>query len=377
MLWICGPAGVGKSTVSWRLYTELASSGVRVAFADSDQLCICYPEPAGDPGRQHVKALNAGAMISSFRSAGAQCVIVNGVLGPAGLKTGLLPDARVMICRLRANAGEIERRFIARHGRRDDTGGLPQEVRDEIRLMDESGFAGACVDTTGVPAGDVPGLVRAACQDWPGFTGRLEEANGQFSVQPGPAIGGRVALITGPVGVGKSTTGFRFYLKCLSAGLTAGYVDLGQIGFLQPPAADDPGNQRLKARNLAAIWRNYQAAGATHLVATGMITSQADLRLYAGELPGTDIALTRLQARGGELRRRISSRGAGGSWPEPGDRLRGQSAEFLTGVAGQAVQAAEALDRSDVGGVAVDTTSLSPDESADIIRDAIGWPRPR
>ena len=126
--------------------------------------------------------------------------------------------------------------------------------------MDESSFAGACVDTTGVPAGDVPGLVRAACPDWPGFTGRLEEANGQFPVQPGPAIGGRAALITGPVGVGKSTTGFRFYMKCLSAGLAAGYVDLGQIGFLQPPAADDPGNQRLKARNLAAIWRNYRAA---------------------------------------------------------------------------------------------------------------------
>jgi hypothetical protein len=313
-------------------------------------------------------------MISSFRSAGAQCVIVNGVLGPAGLKTGLLPDARVTICRLRASAGEVERRFIARHGRPDDTGGLPQEVRDGIRLMDESGFAGACVDTTNVPAGDVPGLVRAACQDWPGFTGRFEEANGQFPVQPGPAIGGRVALITGPVGVGKSTTGFRFYLKCLSAGLTAGYVDLGQIGFLQPPAADDPGSQRLKARNLAAIWRSYRAAGATHLVAAGTIASRTDRQLYAGELPGTEVAVIRLRAGRAELRQRIMSRGAGRSWPEPGDRLAGQSAGFLTGIADQAVQAAGALDRPDAGGVAVDTTSRSPDESASMIRDALGWP---
>ena len=29
---------------------------------------------------------------------------------------------------------------------------------------------------------------------------------------------------------------------------------------------------------------------------------------------------------------------------------------------------------ADVGGVAVDTTSLSPDESARVIRTAIGWP---
>lgn len=191
MLWICGPAGVGKSTVSWRLYTELASSGVHVAFADSDQLCMCYPAPAGDPGRQHIKALNIGAMIPNLRSAGAQCVIVNGVLGPAGLETGLLPDARVTICRLRASGDSVERRFIARHGRRDDMDELLQEIRDEVRLMDESSFADACVDTTDVPAGDVPGLVRAACKDWPGFTGRLEEAAGRLSVRRGLAIGGR------------------------------------------------------------------------------------------------------------------------------------------------------------------------------------------
>jgi hypothetical protein len=71
---------------------------------------------------------------------------------------------------------------------------------------------------------------------------------------------------------------------------------------------------------------------------------------------------------------RIMSRGAGGSWPEPGDRLRGRSAGFLTHAADQAVQAAEALDRSDTERLTVDTTSLSPDESASMIGDAIGWP---
>jgi hypothetical protein len=235
VLWICGPAGVGKSTVSWRLYTELAGSGTHVAFADSDQLCICYPAPAGDLGRQQVKALNAGAMISNFRRAGARCVIVNGVLGQAGLETGLLPDARVTICRLRASAGQTERRLTVRDGRRDGLDELRQQVRDEIRLLDESSFADACVDTTGVPAGDVPGLVRAACPDWPGFTGRLTEDPGRLPARPGPAAGGRIALITGPAGVGKSTIGFRFYLGCLRAGLTAGYVDLRQIGFLRRP----------------------------------------------------------------------------------------------------------------------------------------------
>jgi hypothetical protein len=105
-----------------------------------------------------------------------------------------------------------------------------------------------------------------------------------------------------------------------------------------------------------------------------MIASQPELRGYAGELPGADVAVIRLRAGRGELRRRIMSRGAGGSWPEPGDGLRGQSAGFLTRVASQAVQAAGALDRPDAGGAAVDTTSLSPEESAALIGDVIGWP---
>jgi AAA domain len=151
LLWICGPAGVGKSTVSWRLYTELASSGVHVAFADSDQVSMCYPAPAGDPGRKRVRALNVGAMMANLRSAGAQCVIVNGVISAAGLDTRLLPDARVTICRLRASTDEVERRFAARQGRGDDQGELLREIRDDVRLMDASSFADACVDTT--PAG--------------------------------------------------------------------------------------------------------------------------------------------------------------------------------------------------------------------------------
>jgi adenylylsulfate kinase-like enzyme len=49
VLWLWGPAGVGKSTVSWQLFTELTSAGTQVAFADTDQLCMCYPAPPADP----------------------------------------------------------------------------------------------------------------------------------------------------------------------------------------------------------------------------------------------------------------------------------------------------------------------------------------
>jgi hypothetical protein len=246
-----------------------------------------------------------------------RCVIVNGVLDAAGLDTGLLPNAEVTICRLRAGASEVERRLLARDGQRGGQAGL----------------------------GPLTG-------DWPGFTEDIEDAAGRAALSPGPPAGGQVALITGPAGVGKSTIGFRLYQRCLQAGLTAGYVDLGQIGLVRPADAGDPGHQRLRARNLAAIWRNYRAAGATHLVATGAIGSPADLGRYAREMQGAGVTLIRLRAGSDELRRRILSRGAGGSWPEPGDRL---------------------LDRTDGGGVPIDTTGRSPGESAGLIAGVLRW----
>jgi hypothetical protein len=69
------------------------------------------------------------------------------------------------------------------------------------------------------------------------------------------------------------------------------------------------------------------------------------------------------------------SRAAGGSWPEPGDRLRGQPAAYNSAVADHAAQAAGALDRSDLGAV-VDTTSLNPAETAGLIADSLGWLQP-
>jgi hypothetical protein len=144
--------------VSWLLYSELAAAGVHVAFADTDQLCMCYPAPPGDPGHQRLRALNVGAVIPNFRSAGAQCVIVNGVLDPDGLEPGLLPDTDVTICRLRADYDVVEHRFAAKHGERDDMSELLREVKDDVGLMDASSLADACVDTTRVPAGEVAGM---------------------------------------------------------------------------------------------------------------------------------------------------------------------------------------------------------------------------
>ena len=208
VLWITGPAGVGKSTVSWQLFTELAGSGTRTAFADADQLCMCYPAPPDDPGRDLIRTRNAGVVIRNGQAAGARRVIVNGVVDPVlGVRRDLLGQAAVMVCRLRADPDEIMRRFAGRQrASGDDVRDLARQVRDGCDRMDASDFADVCVDTTGVSAGGAARPVRDRCRGWPGF--------GAAGGQPGTALagpgrpagsqahgcGGQVLLLCGPAG---------------------------------------------------------------------------------------------------------------------------------------------------------------------------------
>ena len=371
VLWITGPSGVGKSTVSWQIFTELAEAGIPVAFADADQLCMCYPAPPADPTRERIKAQNVGALVPRYRAAGACCVIVNGCLDPhGGLYSELMPHAEVTLCRLRADRDEVARRFIGRQdpiNNPDDVDDLLKEVLDEADAMDASNFADACVDTTGVAATEVAGLVRESCRDWPGFSGSFLTDRGDLDATGEAVEAGTILLICGPAGVGKSTVGFEVYVRTVRDGHTSGYVDLDQIGFMRPGSANDPGNHRLKAGNLAAMWRTYHAAGATHLVATGPVDGKAALQTYVRALPAASVTVCRLHAGPSELTRRILSRGEGGSWPQPGDPLRGQPTEYLLQVAERASADADVLDRADIGTIRIDTDGLTVAESADLI----------
>jgi predicted ABC-type ATPase len=378
VLWLCGPAGVGKSTVSWQLFTELSRAGVQVAFADTDQLGMCFPPPLEDPTCEHLKARNVGAMIPNYQAAGAKCVIFGGSVDPvAGVRRELMPGADVTVVRLRAEHEEVVRRFVERGEHWEDLNLMIQEVRDEAEGMDESGFANACIETTGIPADRVASLVRDSCRDWPGFGDsiRQQRASAADAYPEATEVDGHILLICGPTGVGKSTIAFRLHMQYLHSELTAGYVDLDQIGFISPARPDDPGNHQIKARNLAAMWRNYHAAGATHLIAAGPIESNTHLQAYVDAFPGATVTLCRLHAGPDELTDRVMSRGAGGSWPQPGDPLRGKSAEYLRAIADQAISADSVFERENVGTVRIDTDGRAPEESAALIAAATGWPQ--
>jgi hypothetical protein len=364
VLWLCGPPGAGKSAAGWALYDGLARSGARAGFVDLDQLGMCLPAPPGDPQRFRLKERNVSAVAANFRAAGCGALVVSGDLGLSrAISSGTVPGASLTVCRLRASPGELRRRLTAR--------GVPDLAAGSLREaveLDRSSFADVSVDTDGLTAAEVARLVRERCDGWPPEHVTAARADsGALAPLPSAGAGGEVLLVCGASGVGKSAVGFEFFLRQLRAGVGAAYADLDQIGFMCAVPAGDPGGHRLRARNLAHLWRAYHEAGARRLVLSGPVPDARAAAVYAGALPAADVTVCRLHAGPAGLARRISRRGQGFSWPQPGDPPIGQPEARLRLAAERAAAEAEALDRSGLGDLRIDTGGLSVSEAADLV----------
>src|ERR1022692_3257252 len=58
ILLICGPAGVGKSTIGFQLYLKYLQAGRAVGYIDLDQIGFLSPAADDDPGQHRLKARN-------------------------------------------------------------------------------------------------------------------------------------------------------------------------------------------------------------------------------------------------------------------------------------------------------------------------------
>jgi hypothetical protein len=229
--------------------------------------------------------------------------------------------------------------------------------------LDRNDLPGACVDTTGHSVADVLRLVRERTGGWPD----LPEPTGAPIVGEAPdqsiPFGGSVASsdeilwLCGATAVGKSTVGWQVYQQVRRAGIHSAFVDLDQIGFHRPVSTNDPGNHRLKAANLAAIWQTYRANGSRCLIVVGPVESPDAVRTYTAALPAATITLCRLHAGRDQLAERIMLRGQGlgSTWGMPGDELRGLSGALLRQAADDASADAEALENAAIGDLRIDT----------------------
>jgi hypothetical protein len=181
ILWLYGADAVGKSTVAWEIYTSLTSRRIGAAYVDTDYLGFCSPLPDDDPSP--LVAANLAAIWPNFEAAGAECMVVAGVVVSAEQREryeAAIPGAALTLCLLRARPEMLAERII-RRGRAEGAGsddaasGLTLERLREYgasagrfaALLDSLGIEDLAVDTDGVPVPDVARSVLAAVGDWP------------------------------------------------------------------------------------------------------------------------------------------------------------------------------------------------------------------
>src|SRR5579859_283821 len=118
-----------------------------------------------------------------------------------------------------------------------------------------------------------------------------------------------VLLVTGPVGVGKTTVLQEAEMLLTEAGLPFAVVVLQEIARSGPCAPDDPYNERLMYRNLASLWSNYTAdSRVDRLIVEKLVRGRSDLRPIYDAIPDAELTIVRLRAPLAVLEDRVRRR---------------------------------------------------------------------
>ena len=166
-----------------------------------------------------------------------------------------------------------------------------------------------------------------------------------------------VLVITGPVGVGKSTIAAEAAWLLRQADVPHALVDLDRIEQCWPVPADDPWNERVSHRNLACMWANFRQAGADRLIFARVLETRSLLRRVTAAVPGAQVTVVRLRAPLAVLQERIRSREAGDpDW-------------FL----GAAAHTAEVFERAQVEDHLVDNENRPAAVVAEEVLHRVGW----
>ncbi len=166
-------------------------------------------------------------------------------------------------------------------------------------------------------------------------------------------------LITGPVGIGKTTVAVAISDQLSDADQPHGLIDLDALRWVYPRPADDPFHEALGLRNLAAVAAAYREAGAARLLLVTVIEAREHLALYHAAIPGAAIQVVRLHAAPATIAHRIAGRettAASHAWHQH-----------------RAVELAALFSRQHVEDLLIDTDGKPPPAIAREILTQTGW----
>lgn len=172
-----------------------------------------------------------------------------------------------------------------------------------------------------------------------------------------------VLVITGPVGIGKTTTAQALSELLFKQEATHTFVDMDALTATFPRPPDDRFNERLGFRNLADVTRNAREAGSTRLIVANVVESRDGRDPYREAIPDADVTVIRLIAPIESIHDRIVSRSSNAGSSEAGVSWDKERAAELIAI----------MDAADVADVCVSTTGRGPEAVAWEIGSWLGW----
>ncbi|MET9487363.1 hypothetical protein [Nocardia sp. NPDC006630] len=159
-----GTVGVGKSAVAEALAELEERGGTSHAVIDLDYIRRFWPAPGGDPFNLALELANLEAVVANYRAAGAERLILAGVIerrGDVARYAAATRAARLVVVRLTANRRSVDERLRGRHA--GDPAGLAWHLAragELAGILDAAGVDDISVDTSGLTPAEVAGEVR-------------------------------------------------------------------------------------------------------------------------------------------------------------------------------------------------------------------------
>lgn len=131
---------------------------------------------------------------------------------------------------------------------------------------------------------------------------------------PSPVV--PIAIISGSVGVGKSTVGSEVSEILEAKGIPHTFIDFDQLSYTYPRSADDRWGSKLALMNLRDVWTNCLQFGSRNLVIASVVEDTAAVDDFRGAIANSKVTTFQLSANVTTLQSRVRKRevGSGLNW---------------------------------------------------------------
>lgn len=161
-LLITGTVGAGKTTTAYAIGDLLRERGLAHAVIDLDELHRLWPAPAGDGFNQQVELANLAAVAANYRNAGAERLVLAGVVLHDRARYERALGEPVVLCRLRPPLDRVDARLIARHEPGEERDWHVARAPELDVLLDDADTADLAIDVDDDTPGQVAMRVLAA-----------------------------------------------------------------------------------------------------------------------------------------------------------------------------------------------------------------------